>query len=400
MYELYIARRYLASRKGRLLSLISTIAVGGIAVGVAALIIATSILNGFHSELRRRILAATPHIVLQRFFGESIEDHEALRSRLKSYSFITSVSPVVYTKTLIRSKKRADGVMVRGVVDSLFKKDIGEEKWLVEGNFYLRENGVVLGIDLARNLGVLVGDTVYITSPFFDRSPLLIPRLKRLIVMGIFDLGHFEFNSSLAFVDIKILQDLYKLKNRITGIEIRVDNPMMVKEYTEILENALDYPYHLYNWIDMNRNLFAALKLEKTVTFIVLTLIIIVASFNIIGTLIMLVSRKTREIGILKSIGSTRSEIGRIFTYTGLLIGVIGTGIGLMLGITVSILIGKYHFIKLPSDIYFISTVPVIIRPLDVLIIAACALVISYLATVYPSRRASGLTPVEAIRYE
>lgn len=398
LVELFIAQRYLRSRHRRFFSLSAAIAIGGIFVGVSALLITLSIMNGFQNELRRRILGGTPHIIVRRFFNEPLEDYQQVMDKLEGLSFIKAKAPFIITKSLIRNKKNADGVVIRGVDAELEKKITEVNEHMIDGVFDL-EGGCVMGIELARNLKTGVGDTLIVTSPFTEQIGLL-PRAKRLVLKGIFDLGVYDFNATIVYMNIKDVQTLFEIGDAVSAIELKVDDVYKTPYYSKLIEERIGYPFRVQDWIESNHSVFAALKLEKIVTFIVLTLIIIVAGFNIIGTLVNIVKKKTKEIGILRSYGFTTNQIMRIFIFVGIIMGTIGTVLGILFSVVACLLLNKYQFINLPGDVYFIQTLPVEMSFSDFIAVAIAAIVISFFATIYPAFRAANLVTVEALRNE
>lgn len=398
LVELFIARRYIRSRHKRFFSLSAAIAIGGIFVGVSALLITLSIMNGFQNELRRRILGGTPHIIVRRFFNEPLEDYQGVMERLEGLSFIKAKAPFVITKSLIRNKKNVDGVVIRGVDAEMEKKITEVNEHMIDGLFDL-ENGCVIGIELARNLKANVGDTLIITSPFTEQIGLL-PRSKRLILNGIFDLGVYDYNATIAYMNIEDVQALFDIGDGVSAIELKVDDVYKTPVYSKIIEEKIGYPYRVQDWIETNHSVFAALKLEKIVTFIVLTLIIIVAGFNIVGMLVSIVKKKTKEIGILRSFGFTTKQIMRIFIYLGSIMGIIGTLLGVIFSLFACYFLNRYQFVNLPGDVYFIQTLPVEMSVSDFIAVAVAAILVSFLATIYPAFRAAKLVTVEALRNE
>ncbi len=396
--ELFVARRYLRSRHRRFFSLSTVIGIGGIFVGVSALLITLSIMNGFQNELRRRILGGTPHIVVRRFFNEPLENYQEIMEKLEGLSFIKAKAPFIITKSLIRNKKNVDGVVIRGVIPELEKNVTEVNEHIIDGVFDL-ENGCVIGIELAHNLKASVGDTIIITSPFTEQIGLL-PRSRRLILKGIFDLGVYDFNATTVYMHLKDVQSLFEIGDAVSAIELKVDNVYKTPKYSKLIEEKVGYPFRVQDWIESNHSVFAALKLEKIVTFIVLTLIIIVAGFNIVGTLVNIVKKKTKEIGILRSYGFTRRQIMRVFILLGSIMGIIGTILGIGFSIIACYLLNKYQFVNLPGDVYFIQTLPVEMSFNDFVAVSIAAILITFLATIYPAFRAASLVTVEALRNE
>ncbi|MCK4756666.1 ABC transporter permease, partial [candidate division WOR-3 bacterium] len=268
--EFFIATRYLRSKKRNFFSLSTLIAIGGIFIGVAALLITLSMMNGFQNELRRRILGGTPHIIVRRYFNEPVADYEELVTKLSKHQFVKALAPFVIQKSIVRFKKRMDGVILKGVNAELEKGITEIEHKMIDGVFDL-EGGCVLGIELAHNLKVSVGDTLIIASPFGDRLGLF-PRAKKLILKGIFDFGYYDYNSTIVYMDLKDIQSLYEMGNYVSGIQLSVDDVYKTPVYSNIIKKELGYPYRPQDWIETNHSVFAALKLEKIITFIVLTL--------------------------------------------------------------------------------------------------------------------------------
>ena len=396
--EFFIAKRYLRSKNRNFFSLSTVIAIGGIFVGVAALLITLSMMNGFQNELKRRILGGTPHIIVRKYFSEPLGSYEDLLQKLSKYSFIKGSAPFIITKSIIKYKSQMDGVVIKGVNPKLEKNITEIGRKIIDGVFDL-DDGCVLGIELAHNLRVNVGDTVVIASPFGEQLGLL-PRAKKIVLKGIFDFGYYDYNATMVYMNLVDVQSLFQLNNQVSGIELRIDDVYKAPKYSRIIEKDLGYPYRAQDWIESNRSVFAALKMEKVVTFIVLTLIIIVAAFNIVGTLVNMVKKKTKEIGILRSYGFAAPRITRIFIYHGTMIGIIGTVLGLIFAFVICLLLNKYQFINLPGDIYFIETLPVEMSVQDFLVTALAAVLTSFLATIYPAKRATQLSTVEALRNE
>ncbi|MGQ9708608.1 MAG: lipoprotein-releasing ABC transporter permease subunit [bacterium] len=404
-FEFFIARRYLQGRKGRLLSGTSAIAMGGVFVGVAAIIIVLSVENGFHKELRDRILGASPHITVSQFGYKPIEYQngaDSILERIRRVPGVVQVAPFIYSKILMRAGSLVEGGVVKGVDPNLEVELTDIAKSLREGSFSFDSSGVVIGVELARGLGLFVGDRIVLFSPFAGTTTPVgyLPRTKTFRVNGIFDAGMYEYNSSFVFVGLSELQGFLGMPGKVNGFEVKCADPLNAGRLARRIAIELGMPFRATDWIAQNKNLFTALRLEKVVTFIVLVLIVLVAAFNIVGMLTMMVLRKTREIGILKTIGAKSKSITGLFMLVGLLIGAIGTAGGALFGFVVSWLLNRYRFVSLPGDVYFIKNLPVEMQWQDFVVVCASALVITFLATYYPAWRAARLQPVEAIRYE
>ena len=412
-YELFIGLRYLkAKRKQTFVSLITLISIAGVMVGVTALIVVIAVMNGFKEDLRDKILGVTSHVVISRFDG-NISKYQEVRAKVGEVSGVNAATPFIYTQVMISSRKAISGAVLRGIEPKTASKVINLPKNLRAGSLEELEAenkpegmrappGIILGNELARNIGASRGEPVTVISPLGRLTPLgRVPRSQTFRVAGIFDSGMYEYDSTIAYVSLWAAQRFLGIGDRVTGIEVRVDDIYEADRVAKAIGKALDgYPYWSRDWMRMNKNLFSALKLEKIVMFIILTLIILVAAFNIVGTLIMVVIEKTRDIAILKSMGATRRSIMKIFMIEGAVIGLVGTLLGLLGGYTLCKLLATYKFIELPSDVYYISTLPVQMNPLDVAIIALAAIVITLAASVYPAWQASRFDPAEAIRYE
>ncbi|MBW2721644.1 MAG: lipoprotein-releasing ABC transporter permease subunit [Deltaproteobacteria bacterium] len=412
-YEMFIGLRYLrAKRKQTFVSLITLISIAGVMVGVTALIVVIAVMNGFKEDLRDKILGVTSHVVISRFDG-NISKYQEVRAKVEEVSGVNAATPFIYTQVMISSRKAISGAVLRGIEPKTASKVINLPKNLRAGSLEELEAenkpegmrstpGIILGNELARNIGASRGEPVTVISPLGRLTPLgRVPRSQTFRVAGIFDSGMYEYDSTIAYVSLWAAQRFLGIGDRVTGIEVRVDDIYEADRVARAIGKALGgYPYWSRDWMRMNKNLFSALKLEKIVMFIILTLIILVAAFNIVGTLIMVVIEKTRDIAILKSMGATRRSIMKIFMIEGAVIGLVGTLLGLLGGYTLCTLLATYKFIELPSDVYYISTLPVQMNPLDVALIALAAIVITLAASVYPAWQASRFDPAEAIRYE
>ncbi len=423
-YELFIGLRYLrAKRKQAFVSIITFISIAGIFLGVAALIIVLAVMNGFETELRNRILGVNSHIVLMEY-GSSIKEYKKVMRQIGEVEGVVASTPFIYSQAMLKRGQSLSGVVLRGLSTESAKKVINLGKMKKGSVDYLSEKGrktiqlkadvasfpgIVIGKELARNLGVILFDTVSVLSPMGVATPMgLVPRMKKFLVVGIFDSGFYEYDSSLAFLSLKECQKFLNMDDIVTGIEIKVADIYKAKEIAESIENKLGHPYWARNWMQMNKNLFSALKLEKRVMFIILSLIVLVAAFNIICTLIMVVMGKNRDIAILKSMGATAKGIMKIFILQGVIIGAIGTILGSIFGLTVALNLEKislyieklFGFRILPQDVYYLSELPSQVNYGDVLIIVVGTMLICFLSTIYPSLRASRLDPTEALRYE
>lgn len=406
-YQLFISLRYFKSKKkNRGLSINTLISIGGVALGVMALIIVLSVMGGFHEDLQGKILGVNAHIVVLSYGGK-VKDYELLRDKLSGIEGVKHSSPFIYGQVMLGFGERAHGAVVRGVDPEIEEETTDIIKFIKEGRIenlkYSSKGtpGIIVGKELARNLGFFVGDEIRMISPTGDIGPLgMIPKMKSFRVVGVLEVGMYEYDSGLALVNINDARNFFKFDDEVTGIEVKVDEIYNSKIIAKEIESALGPPFYARDWMDMNRNLFSALKLEKIVMFIILILIVLVASFNIISNLIMIVMEKAREIAIIKAMGATSRGIMSIFVIHGLIIGVIGTSIGLIWGYIVCQLLKTYKFINLPPDVYYLSYLPVRMSLFDFIVVPATAILISFLATLYPSWQAARLDPVEPLRYE
>ena len=413
-FELFIGGRYLRARqKQAFISLITILSIAGVTIGVMALIIVIAVMSGAESDFRSRILGVESHVVLMRH-GGAFTNYRQILEDVKSIDGVEKAAPFVYAQIMLRSSSRVSGAVLRGIDPESEDQEITNiDKVALEQKLMRNEEretdlftpGIILGGQLATNLGVTEGDTIYLISPRGTISPVgHMPAMKRFKVTGLFESGMYEYDASLAYIHLKDAQALMRIGDSVTGIGIRVDDVFHANIIAKKIASVLNIKYKnrsywARDWMQMNYNLFSALKLEKKAMFIILTLIVLVAAFNIASTLIMMVMGKTRDIAILKAMGATNKSIKKIFIFKGMVIGAIGTFLGTCLGLAGCALLKRYKFIELPGDIYYFTTLPVRLELFDVSMIVSATMIICFIATLYPAVQASKLDPVEALRY-
>ncbi len=407
-YELFIGLRYLnAKRKQTFISVISFISISGVAIGVMALIIVLGVMTGFSDDLRNKILGAKSHLVISQH-GVGIPNYRDIIKEVTTVDGVVSATPAIYNQVMLTSASNTVGSMIKGIDVASAPTVTNLGSIIKQGSLADLEKlspaglpGVILGKEQAMILGVICGDELKVISPFGTMTPGgMIPRSKRFEVVGIFDSGMYEYDSSLAYISLTKAQQFFNQPDVATEIEVKVEDIYGVKQLSESIEERLGIAYQVRDWMEMHKNLYAALKLEKMAMFVILILIILVAAFNIVGTLIMVVNDKYKDIAILKSMGARSFSIMKIFVLEGLIIGFIGTFLGIVGGMLLATLQNTYHIIALPPDVYYISHLLIKITPRDLILVIVSAISISLVATLYPSWQASQLDPAEALRYE
>ena len=413
-YEIFVSRRYLQSKqRPGFLSVIAFIATGGVIVGVAALIIMLSVTNGFTGEVKNRLIGMNAHVSVGRYHGDAIADADSLRARVARHPGVAAAAPIVESKlVLANAEDDMDGVVVWGVDPAGFASvsDLPEHlKYGDDGEMHFDPRsgggppGIILGSYLASRLRVGLGDVVFLLS--LREQSLedvmvggLSPRVRPFVVNNLFESGMFHYDDNYAFVSLEAAREILGVEGA-TNIHIRLDDLDAAVPAREELAEQLGYPYRVSDWTQQFPDLFYWMELEKWVIFIALSLIIVVAAFNITSILTMSILIKTPEIGILRAMGARARGIGRVFLYQGLFIGLVGTLLGCLIGLAVCLVQDRFHIVSIPSEIYIISSLPVDMQPLDFVLVSAVSIVICLLAAVLPARKAASLQPVEAIRY-
>jgi lipoprotein-releasing system permease protein len=418
-FELFIGLRYLkAKRKSTFISIITFISTAGVALGVMALIVVLAVMTGFEKDLTDKILGTNAHVVVTHN-GTPMEDYQQVMAKLKGFKGVLAATPFIYNQVMLSSGKNVSGVVLRGIDVQTDRQVTKLSKSIVEGSLEQLDPamgsgsdakpGLVVGKELAKHLGLLVGDSINVISPMGNITPLgMMPRLKPFRVVGIFNTGMFEYDSTLAYISLTQAQAFFDLGDTVTGIQLKVDDVYHTGELVRAINQTMAPEYYARDWMQMNRNILFALKTEKMVMFIILTLIVLVAAFGIASTLFMVVMEKTRDIAILKSMGATGLSIMKIFVLEGLIIGVIGTIVGVASGLLIALnleqiinviekVTGLNFFSK---DVYYLDHFPSLVVPSDVVMISVTAVLISFIATLYPSWQASRMLPAEALRYE
>jgi len=408
-FELFIALRYLISgRKQRFISIISFTSIIGVALGVASLIVVLGVMNGFSSNLRDKILGVNAHIVVSNAQG-TFKGHSSLQNKIKKIPGIIEVNPFIYSEVMLRSPYGVKGAALRGINPHTAENALNLKTTMSKGSLSSLtrtdsdEPGIIIGKVMAEYLGVGLHDLVQMLIPSGRQSTAgYSPKIQPFTVVGVFDTGMYEYDSSLIYIPLSTAQKILGFSgNRVTGLEISLKDiyaaPKMKKEITDVLGG---FPFAVRTWMEMNKSLFSALKLEKTAMAIILIMIVLVGSFSIITTLIMLVMEKKKDIAVLMSLGAKPKNIKKIFVWQGTVIGCIGTFLGYLVGLSLSFVLEKYKFIKLPKDIYYLSHIPMQLNSLELCLIGLGALTLCFLATLYPARQASLLQPAEVLRYE
>lgn len=425
-----VSGRYLRTRQKRaFISLITFLSVAGVAVGVMALVVVIAVMSGFESDLKTRILGVRPHLVITRT-GIPFTDYAAVLRTLDATAGIETASPFVSAQVILRSSNRASGAILKGVADQQDKEIIkglnlsalsapSDKTPQPPSPFPMTSHGtvfippdaantsaatglpaIILGKGVAASLGVSVGHVVYVISPRGSLSPIgHIPSMVKFRVVDLFSSGMYEFDNALAFIRLADAQKVLRMPGAVSGIELRLTRMETVSELARHLEQKMGEGYATETWKEMNRSLFSAIKLEQIAMFIILTLIVLVAALNIAGSLVMRVMEKRKDIAILKTMGATSADVGRIFVISGLMIGLIGTLLGTAAGLSLCTVLKRSNLIQLPADMFYITTLPVDLRWIHVALIVICAMAICFVATIYPARQAARIHPVEALRH-
>jgi lipoprotein-releasing system permease protein len=403
-YELFIAKRYLtAKRKQAFVSVITFISVLGITIGVMALIIALALITGFQQDVQNKILGATSHIMVSDLTGEGLRDYVRIQDEIGGLAGVKSATPVVYNTVLMSGYAKSTGAVLKGID---FGREMRQSPWLqkLQGGRLPEESsrdGILLGAQLAAQVGASVGDAVTVYTASSRLSPLgPMPRLRKFTVTGIFATGLFEFDVSTALVSLKTAQKFFNLEGRVSYLSVMVADIFQASRIGEQIRKVVPATTYIETWMELNKSLFSALKLEKNIIFLTIALIVFVAALNIIATLILMVMEKTRDIGILIAMGATSRNIRKVFFLQGMMIGLLGTTAGVVLGLGWCGLANAFKLIRVPVDIYQISYVPFHIKAVDLLLVIGISLLISLFSTLLPSRRASKVDPVIALKYE
>jgi lipoprotein-releasing system permease protein len=413
-YELFIGLRYLrARRQETFISLITVISVLGVMIGVMTLNVVMAVMTGFEETLRDRLLGINAHIALLKS-GDQLSEYEELVQQVVKQEGVVAASPAIYGQVMLTSGSRVSGVVVRGVDPDRVNAVVDLQRYMKQGSIagLKQQNpvqvqdrtiilpGVIMGERLAAQLGVFVGSPIQVVSPLGSPTAIgVIPKVRRFVVTGLLNTGMSEIDSTLVFMGLADAQKFFELGDAVSNIEIRVDDVNQSREIADRIQLQLGFPYLTEDWTRLWPNLFSALQLEKTVYFLVLLLMVLIGAFNIISTLVMVVMEKRKDIAILMSMGATRASIRKIFLLKGFIIGIVGTTLGLLLGLLVCTLIAQYRF-ELPKDVFLISTVPVRIYFSNFMIVTVASFIVCLLASIYPARQAAKLDPVEIIRYE
>jgi lipoprotein-releasing system permease protein len=406
-FETFFSQRYLkAKRKQGFISIITGISILGIMIGVMALIVVLAVMNGFREDLLKRILGVNSHLLILSHRGD-IKDTDAVMRRALEVDGVIAATPFIYSQVMVKNGGNISGAILRGLDPATAGKVINIESMIKGAPLAaLREShgdlpGIILGSELSRQIGAFPGDTVTVVSPIGKLTPLgRVANEAKFRVMALFESGMYEYDSSLVYLSLYDAQEFLSLGSEVTGIELKVKDIDQSDRVGILVQDRLGYPYWTKDWKMMNKSLFSAIKLEKVTMFIILIMIVLVGALNIISSLVMLVMEKTRDIAILRTMGASSKSIMSIFIFQGLFVGLIGTALGLLSGSFLCHLLARYKFIKLPPDVYYITTLPVRLEWLDIVLIALAAVVISFFATIYPSFQASKVNPVEALRYE
>ena len=406
-FELFFSLRYLkAKRRQGFISIITGISILGIMIGVMALIVVLAVMNGYREDLLKKILGVNSHIFILSYEGGITDTEEVMRSAT-AVEGVISATPFIYSQVMVKKDENISGAILRGVDPDTGGKVINIDSMIRGGSLSVLDKyetglkGVIIGVELSKQIGALPGDAVTLVSPVGKLTPLgRVANEDQFIVKGLFESGMYEYDNSLLYISLNDAKDFLSLGDDVTGIELRIKDIQKSDEVSRAVQDKLGYPYWTKDWKMMNRSLFSAIKLEKVTMFIILTMIILVGALNIISSLVMLVMEKHRDISILRTMGASSKSIMYIFLFQGLFVGLAGTFLGLISGTFLCQILEKYKFIKLPADVYYITTLPVQMEWMDTFLISLAALFISFIATIFPSRQAATVNPVESLRYE